>query len=52
MRVLAYGDACEVVFTLRRQPMMTDEDVERDAAAVSQDLATLRDLLESPRTRA
>ena len=46
MRVLPDGDGCEVVFTLRRQPGMTDDDLERDAAAVRHDLATLRDLLE------
>lgn len=48
MRVLPDGDECEVVFVLRRQPGMTDDDHERDAAAVRQDLATLRDLLEGP----
>ena len=47
MRVLPDGDACEVVFVLRRQPGMTDDDLDRDAAAVRQDLATLRDLLEA-----
>jgi hypothetical protein len=46
MRVLADGDGCEVVFTLRRQPSMTDEDLERDAAAVAQDLRTLARVLE------
>ena len=47
MRVLTDGDECEVVFTLRRQPSMTDAEFARDAAAVAQDLATLRRLLES-----
>ena len=47
MRVLPDGDGCEVVFVLRRQPGMTDDDLDRDAAAVRQDLATLRDLLEA-----
>ena len=47
MRVLADGDECEVVFTLRRQPSMTDDDLERDAAAVAQDLRTLQQVLES-----
>ena len=47
VRVLADGDECEVVFTLRRQPGMSDEDVDRDAAAVAQDLLTLARLLES-----
>ncbi len=49
MRVLPDGDdACEVVFTLRRQAGMTDDDVARDAAAVAQDLLTLKRVLESP----
>ena len=47
MRVLPDGDDCEVVFTLRRQPEMTAEDFDRDAAAVAQDLLTLQQLLES-----
>jgi hypothetical protein len=46
MRVIPDGDGCEVVFTLRRQPDMTDEDFARDAAAVAADLATLKGLLE------
>lgn len=48
VRVLADGDECEVVFTLRRRPGMTDEDVDRDAAAVAADLRTLARLLEPP----
>ena len=51
MRVLPDGDACEVVFTLRRRPSMTDEELEQDAAAVRQDLRTLGRLLESARGR-
>ena len=47
MRVIADGDACELVFTLRRQPGMSDADFDRDAAAVAADLAALRRLLES-----
>jgi hypothetical protein len=47
MRVLPDGDECEVVFTLRRRPSMTDDDLERDAAAVTQDLRTLQRVLES-----
>lgn len=47
LRVIGDGDACEVVFTLRQRPDMTDEDFERDAAAVSKDLATLKSLLEN-----
>jgi hypothetical protein len=47
MRVLPDGDGCEVLFTLRRQPEMTDQAFEADAEAIRSDLATLRRLLES-----
>jgi uncharacterized protein YndB with AHSA1/START domain len=47
MRVLPDRDGCEVVFTLRRQPEMTDEAFEADAAAIRADLATLQRLLET-----
>lgn len=46
MRVVPDGDACEVVFTLRRAPEMSDEQFEADAAAVQADLQTLKQLLE------
>lgn len=46
MRVTADGAGCEVVFTLRRQPGMSDEDFERDADAVFADLITLKGVLE------
>ncbi len=46
MRVIADGPGCEVVFTLRQQPGMSDEDFTRDAEAVSADLATLKRILE------
>jgi len=42
IRVIADGPGCEIVFTLRRQPGMTDEDFERDASAVLADLRTLK----------
>lgn len=48
MRVLPDGEACEVVFTLRRRPGVSDEEFERDAAAVAEDLATLKAVLERP----
>jgi hypothetical protein len=38
---------CEVVFTIRRRPEMTDEDFKRDADAVAKDLATLKSLVEA-----
>jgi hypothetical protein len=48
MRVIADGESrCEVVFTLRRQPDMSDEDFARDAEAVAADLATLKRLMEA-----
>jgi hypothetical protein len=49
LRVLPGGvdqPRCEVVFTVRRQPGMTAEQFEADAAAVAADLATLKELLE------
>jgi hypothetical protein len=47
MRVMRDGDGCEVVFTLRRLPDMTDEDFERDAGLVQADLTRLKHLLEA-----
>jgi hypothetical protein len=47
MRVISDGDACEVVFTLRQRPGVTDEDFQRDADAVAQDLAALKSLVEA-----
>jgi Polyketide cyclase / dehydrase and lipid transport len=47
MRVIADGDECEVVFTLRRGPGVTDEELAADEAAVRSDLATLKKLLET-----
>ncbi len=46
MRVIPDGDGCEVVFTLRRQPGMTDADFARDEGLVRADLRTLKGLLE------
>jgi hypothetical protein len=50
MRVIADGDGCELVFTLRRQPDLSDADFDRDAAAVAADLAAARRVLESRRS--
>jgi hypothetical protein len=47
MRVIADGDGCELVFTLRRQPGTSDADFDRDVAAVTADLATVQRLLEA-----
>lgn len=46
MRVIADGPGCEVVFTLRRQPWMSDEEFHRDAEAVTADLTALKRLME------
>jgi hypothetical protein len=42
MRVVANGTGCEIIFTLRRQPGVSDEDFERDAKAVRADLVSLK----------
>ena len=47
MRVIADGDACEVVFTLRRHRTMSDGDFERDTGLVQADLARLKRVLEA-----
>ena len=46
LRAIADGGATEVVFTLRRAPGMTDQELERDAGLVTADLARLKDVLE------
>lgn len=49
MRVIPAGAGeprCEVVFTLRRRPGISDAEFEADAAAVTADLVTLRRLVE------
>jgi hypothetical protein len=47
MRVLADGAGSEVVFTLRRLPQLSDEEFERDAAAVTADLVALKWVVEA-----
>jgi hypothetical protein len=47
MRVIPDGTGCEVVFTLRRLPDMSDEDFARDADLVQADLTRLKHLLEA-----
>ena len=47
VRVIRNGDGCELVFTLRQRPGMTDDDFRRDADTVAQDLARLRSLVEA-----
>lgn len=45
-RVLKNGDGSEVVFTLYRQPDMSEDDFLRDAQMVESDLLTLKSILE------
>lgn len=46
MRVIPDGDSCEVVFTLRRRPGVSDEDFRDDEDAVAADLTRLKRVLE------
>jgi hypothetical protein len=46
MRVIANGAGSEVLFTLFRQPHMSDQEFAADRTAVQQDLATLKHYLE------
>jgi hypothetical protein len=46
LRVIANGTGSELVFTLFRLPGMTQEEFERDAATVLQDLTSLKRVLE------
>ncbi|WP_445170615.1 SRPBCC family protein [Mycolicibacterium sp. Dal123E01] len=47
LRVVPAGEQwCEVVFTLRRRPEMSDDDYAADGAAVAADLATMKRILE------
>lgn len=47
LRAIRNGSGAEVLFTLLRTPEMTDQLFARDAAAVEQDLATLKRVLEA-----
>jgi len=46
MRVVPNGEGSEFIFTLIRQPGMSDEKFAEDKAAVEKDLRTLKNLLE------
>lgn len=46
MRVTADGTGCEVVLTIRPQPGMSEEDMDRDAEAVRADLTALKKVME------
>jgi hypothetical protein len=47
LRMVANGDGTEVELMLLRQPDMSDNDFERDAALIEKDLASLKKLLEN-----
>jgi hypothetical protein len=47
MRVTRNGSGSEVVFSLRRNPGMTDEEFDRDADLVAADLARLKARVEA-----
>lgn len=47
LRVITHGDGSNLMLTLFRQPGMSDEQFEADAAWVLRDLATLKRLLET-----
>ncbi|MGV3551972.1 SRPBCC family protein [Rhizobium sp.] len=47
LRVAPNGDGAEVMFTLLRQPSMSDADYEADAAHIRKDLETLKSVLEA-----
>ncbi len=49
MRVMPCSGGCEFVFTLFRQPDMSDEQFAMDAQAVAADLQRLKNLLEQAR---
>lgn len=46
LRVVPNGTGSEVIFTLFRQPDVTEEQLEEDAKWVQKDLRTLKNLLE------
>ncbi len=46
LRVIPNGDGAEIMFTLLRQPGTDDKAFETDAAAIHQDLSTLKNILE------
>jgi hypothetical protein len=45
--VIPYGESSEVVFTLRRQPGMTDEQFNQDTDAARADRGSLKRTLET-----
>ncbi|WP_346840210.1 SRPBCC family protein [Microbulbifer sp. SAOS-129_SWC] len=51
MRVVANGSGSELIFTLLRQPQMSDAQFAADTQAVEEDLQSLKHLLESESLR-
>ena len=47
MRVMPNGNGSEIIFTLFRQPDMSDEEYARDIGLVQQDLQNLKTIMES-----
>lgn len=47
MRIFANGDGCDVVFSVRRLPGMSEADFTEDVDAVTRDLAALRSVMET-----
>ena len=47
LRVIGTGNSCELVFTLLRQPDMTDAQFETDGDWIMRDLTRLKQLLEA-----
>jgi uncharacterized protein YndB with AHSA1/START domain len=47
LRVVAYGDGCEIAFTVRRMPGVTDAEFARDTGLVAADLARLKTIMET-----
>lgn len=46
MRVLPNGDGSEIIFTVFKQPWMTDESFAKDVELVEQDLKSLKAVME------
>lgn len=49
LRAIKNGNGSEVIFTLYRQPEMSEEEFQRDASMVQRDLEKLKEILESVR---
>ena len=47
MRIIANGDGCDVLFSVRRLAPMSEADFASDVDAVARDLASLRSLMET-----